>query len=1568
MDLHIATRSGGVVPVSADVPKTSPMIALTAGNEEILGDRKVIQIIPETLKKPEVLSQQLLGLREIDTQIVGRGMVRAIGFPAWPILQDPDNAQHALNLVADLEWARRQARGSVGKVADRFDEIATGLVNSAPHFVPTLFEELARIFDAAGSPKYAGRYFGKARQIERAYGLAIDPERQREVFLEFGKRGVITAKDLVSLASSCGSWFEDPHEAFQFFFELNVDRIKAGSPPYAMLVSNLVKLGKAARMKDVEVAIALHGEIIDASGMKDAPVKFRSALAKKLPLTTPENQDRVAQLFTQKPRNVDLDDWYTATKDAGLIPLLENDGDKFCRWIEGALEYVGWYGNADDAFIDFLLEHQDTLCGKEVTLSMRDLRLEVVAAVAATGCKLSLQNMDSIRHHHFAALASRRSQHKRKISLAPLFENEDVLEGFAHQWDLQTFVKELVYILRDHGGEKLIAYILRREQEILKSCRFIPELDSLRTTMERLRKVNLPEDLLEFSESVSQRDAAEIVVENLRAGLLTEFTWPEVERHVNEWLKRIKPGVDFGGKARFYPSYPGVVACFKNQAVAIEGEQTLREHTFDIKSRLLFAQYLGPNHDMLMCSCSSSNSQIITEWSSGEFVKVSIDDWWWWNTNAVYPTIPFHDARLGVKGMIRVDDSEVNIAVDESKRQMFSTSDGKVWRVDAASRQRALGATCYAVDPNTGASLAEDIPEYFNQAINHKEHIRVQDSTVLAVPDYFHNNDSIVPTHDGNLVAIACGDNTNDSTAHPADAFSVYLGDGTKYTSGFPVVGVVRGAGFTQLVSQSGSLYAPDVLGTKGKLADTLDCRGSRHWMHRIPWSVWINFRVRDAEASRRLREFTVEQARRLLDSVELSVQRKPKKSKLSNSHLGSYNSIDPSCQPDAPAMKIAAEVLGCDDPDLCASVVQVAITAKRIAVSLDSSRNYFEKKLALKRKEVAASISNPQPEARVEVQPEPVAVQQPSKRREFMAIREYEQLRRSINNVPGTRGKRWRWLQIIGREKPYIMWVNGIFAAPELREVVAELLKRSLDDGLLAPQWCQISLDWKNLARRYGKALVGMPCNFTDDCTGYLIGNRNSEMLFLVRGHVPETIEGEVVGGIASKAATYGMSTRVTEQQAREWLGQQQTLEDFDVDAWRSRMKPLVQAITDNCSLSETAAEVLLAGGYVPYFTLQDYYDRIHYPLYGEDPYTNGETLPANNDHVKAVLKKFKITIKTYQNALLELASLKSEIIELLLLAAFDNNAEVAAKFASMLPNTEKPISGEDMEILLGWNMNTCEDAVDILRRAASPLKPRLNLKHGAGYGRLVGILLWWATRASMSDPHRAFYADQLETLKALDTSKLGRERPTKLPLQGPYESNWDDDDHWYRNDGGDAVRGLQEGYFDAVISALRQPSEIDGCVFDPRVSAASVVQQVEKSLGLSNAGATYFLQVLCLVDCTDRNVKLWNGWKKRDLDNARAELVASNVVVEGKRSRAGRSVFLPSVWLEASTPNLPMESWKLEYYLVRYNSKAESIVPWCPPTLPLPELFAQAWKRYEDGDKPAMEELNTKKYRKRR
>jgi hypothetical protein len=84
---------------------------------------------------------------------------------------------------------------------------------------------------------------------------------------------------------------------------------------------------------------------------------------------------------------------------------------------------------------------------------------------------------------------------------------------------------------------------------------------------------------------------------------------------------------------------------------------------------------------------------------------------------------------------------------------------------------------------------------------------------------------------------------------------------------------------------------------------------------------------------------------------------------------------------------------------------------------------------------------------------------------------------------------------------------------------------------------------------------------------------------------------------------------------------------------------------------------------------------------------------------------------------------------------------------------------------------------------------------------------------------------------------------------------------------------------------------------------------------------------------------------------------LLDRGLVLEAKRSRAGRSHFLPGGWEDLKAPHLPLESWKLPLYQL----------PTHPPGFllrrvlslrPLGATFELAWKRVLDGDVPAYDE----------
>ncbi|MFB7918366.1 hypothetical protein [Streptomyces sp. NPDC056061] len=134
-----------------------------------------------------------------------------------------------------------------------------------------------------------------------------------------------------------------------------------------------------------------------------------------------------------------------------------------------------------------------------------------------------------------------------------------------------------------------------------------------------------------------------------------------------------------------------------------------------------------------------------------------------------------------------------------------------------------------------------------------------------------------------------------------------------------------------------------------------------------------------------------------------------------------------------------------------------------------------------------------------------------------------------------------------------------------------------------------------------------------------------------------------------------------------------------------------------------------------------------------------------------------------------------------------------------------------------------------------------------------------------------------------------------------------------------------------------------------DPRQSCPELVARAAKELGVGADAAALYLQLAALAAPTDRNVRRWNGWTTKRHAEVRAELLGTGAVVEAKRARAGRNLFLPGEWTELKAPHLPLEAAKLATHAVRplWRNEIRSPFGRVLPTAPLHEMFAAAWER---------------------
>ncbi|MFC9882124.1 hypothetical protein ACFVJW_21450 [Streptomyces libani] len=162
------------------------------------------------------------------------------------------------------------------------------------------------------------------------------------------------------------------------------------------------------------------------------------------------------------------------------------------------------------------------------------------------------------------------------------------------------------------------------------------------------------------------------------------------------------------------------------------------------------------------------------------------------------------------------------------------------------------------------------------------------------------------------------------------------------------------------------------------------------------------------------------------------------------------------------------------------------------------------------------------------------------------------------------------------------------------------------------------------------------------------------------------------------------------------------------------------------------------------------------------------------------------------------------------------------------------------------------------------------------------------------------------------------------------------------------DRIRMLRDGVEALAERAAHTPVPAGDYEANPLLSVPELVDEAAAALAVGRDAAALYLQLLTLARPTDRNIRRWNGWTQTRHRTAQAELVACQAVLADKRSRAGRSVFIPGGWTDLKAPHLPLETAKLAAYGAISTERGEIQGPFTRllPPRPLHILFAEAWQ----------------------
>ncbi|MER5334471.1 hypothetical protein [Micromonospora sp. NPDC002717] len=341
--------AGAVLPIdtAGTGDRAVPLTARTY-RHPALDDRPVVRLVDAALGEGEDIAVGFLGLTPgAEPAVVGLGPRRPLAFPEWVLVHHAADGRHALAVVPELQKLAKQVRSRPKAALDGHQSVADRFARTLPHFLPTFFEQAARVFLAAGQDTYATQLFNKARKAEAQHGLPVDLNRLDEVYLEFASAKVVSATALAGYAKELSAQLP-ADEALDRFCGLALRAAAAGVVPSAqsaIAVNRLVRAAtKAAGKASAAVAdreAAYLTELLRLPVAAEAPAGWWKAHLPAVKALAGRDPAIRGSLLDLMPADRDnLVTWLVLLTDTGaLAGLFEPDVPDTARPQDGS---VGW--------------------------------------------------------------------------------------------------------------------------------------------------------------------------------------------------------------------------------------------------------------------------------------------------------------------------------------------------------------------------------------------------------------------------------------------------------------------------------------------------------------------------------------------------------------------------------------------------------------------------------------------------------------------------------------------------------------------------------------------------------------------------------------------------------------------------------------------------------------------------------------------------------------------------------------------------------------------------------------------------------------------------------------------------------------------------------------------------------------------------------------------------------------------------------------------------------------------------------------------------------------------------
>ena len=1588
--------AGAVLPGTADVGDDRDTITARHYAHAGLDGRVVVRLVPAVLGRAEDLTCEYLGF-DAPARVagVGTGKRSAMGFPAWALVHDPANAHHALNLVKDVERLARTAKSRAGAAKDGFTRLGDMLGRSAPHFLPTFYEQAGRIFLQHGNTTYAASMFGKAREAEEVHDLAVDPDRTREVFLEFAFAGALTAKALSAHAKGLARK-HDPDEAYELFFTLCVERTRGGLPPYTGMPEDLRRLAKAAKRDLTTEDRRLLRAILDSSAISRAGGAFwKSYRASLVALASDDVEVRGRLLSFVPDSDSVLETWLEILTACGATRALVGPDEvevDAAEWLSSvmAVRAQGWRGTPRSvAVLELVAAMADRLAADAVPvralrywrqgdLDLLDLLVsrDVPIATAERDQQLDVAGWladDAPGRRDLAALAASERfgralgegvvaharGNTRPTAVAP-----DVLASVMTVPGLRAALGAWI---RSHTGRV--------------TATGLPDLSD---HLDRLAVVRLPEayvDVPEAAEALARTDVAAALHTTLRAGLLDELGWPALEEAVERLREAGTPkdnGVVVCGEG-----WPALVLRRGETFVVVGPDGVLAEHVSripaDARHRWGFEPAASWFDGVLLVRWQGPDGEL-AYWSDAPDRVFPISDG---NRNYYRHATPTASIALPGGGRFaggRVAHPGDTVVPGPGEAHGDGTT---VWTGmwhDHAWRW-------FEVDPATGQRGRTSLPRFV-------EDFAADGATLVlgscdlrpALPGTAHS-------------PLGAADGLHGwRVRRESDGSHVGEGvDGRRARLADCPTGVLRLPGGAEVTLTGGreSMVLSDPDGTRLAAVSA----AAQHPLYATgtpfvpPLDWWHLLRPRDEAGSAALRGVTREAVDRLLAAArDEERDKRTVRERLTALLKGERGGL---------AGVVTAALPGLTHPALVSGVVDLV---RRAAELERSYRGYAE--IAAAAREVDPVLAPTGPDVtedevnaalnwfggyRSYNSRGPVPTSLPAliaALGETVARPEGRAL--PLSNAP-------RWFDVL----PHLAALAHRAASPltpdDQRAALALVLRSVADSGL-----ADDAGHWRTVAVVVHKGQSNPKDRVTPVGDGFIA-------LFETRwrsepGSRYDGVQHSRTPGVFELPKDWTLESA---QEVRTSFGPGWVARFLDVLAERGPapwFPEAVPALVGLTGLGTAEATLLLAG--------MPGVDRRDANFLATD---DRRVLGLSAGGAKAAKERFRRLPDRFRLELMA-AAVPADPADL-----WTSGPDVAAvagvwtarhgqrspvpddvltDAAKLLPvqNPGEYVAGVVNPGLTPW---LTVDAELTFTGAA------LEARRPEGFDRTAlwavpQALSWLAHRLPAGSPLRARLPEALALARQrvahpgfavdfgqwVEVDKVNALLGIDLPTDGGTYSygRWLElaraGDAYCRlvarpglvgpadrdlfvavaelTGARDVLRMLDRLADDRLtaLCGVPAPEGVDPAAYhqDPTVSVPALVAQVATRFDLTEDAAALYLQLLALPDPTDANVARWTGWKPARLRQARAALAETDLVLTAKRARAGRSLFLPGGWSALPAPHLPLESWKSPMF--DHTAGRPGVI--VPPE-PVADLFARAWQRVLDGDAPAYEELRT-------